>query len=87
MAPLPARANSNNPQASDPAMPSAFRMRSLSKRSSFAQATAAPNGPVVPGAWKPRPSLLCWVARPMRIMTSAPVTRAVMSSRPPRPRS
>ncbi len=48
---------------------------------------AAPNGPVVPGAWKPRISLLCLVARPIRIMTSAPATKAASSSRPPIPRS
>ena len=58
MAPVPERANSISPQESEPAMPSALRMRSASRPVSLPQAIAAPNGPVVPGAWKPRPSLL-----------------------------
>ena len=50
IAPVPERANSSRPQASEPAMPSALRMRPASKPISLPQATAAPNGPVVPGA-------------------------------------
>jgi len=62
-------------------------MRSESNPINFPHAIAAPNGPVVPGAWKPRLSLLCFVARPMRIITSAPATMAVINARPPMPRS
>ena len=68
-------------------MPSALVIVSSSNFSSRPTATAPPNGPVVPGAWKPRPSLLCLVARPMRIITSLPATTAAISSRPPMPRS
>jgi hypothetical protein len=55
MAPVPERANSNKPPAVEAAMPIAFVIRSASNCISRPHATAAPNGPVVPGAWKPRP--------------------------------
>ena len=87
IAPVPERANSRSPQDSEPAMPSALVIVAASNFNSRPTATAPPNGPVVPGAWKPRPSLLCLVARPMRIITSAPATTAAISSRPPMPRS
>ena len=82
IAPVPDRANSISPQASEPAMPSALVIAVASSRNSLPTATAAPKGPVVPGAWKPRRSLLCFVARPMRYITSKPATTAVIRSRP-----
>ena len=87
IAPVPERANSSSPQDSEPAMPSALVIFAASNFNSRPTATAPPNGPVVPGAWKPRFSLLCLVARPMRIITSAPAITAAISSRPPMPRS
>ncbi len=50
MAPVPERANSSSPPAVEAAMPIALVMRSVSNFISRPAATAAPNGPVVPGA-------------------------------------
>ena len=50
IAPVPDRANSRSPQASEPAMPSAFVIFPASNFISRPAATAPPNGPVVPGA-------------------------------------
>ena len=50
-----------------------------------AAVTAAPNGPVSPGAWKPSFSLLCFDAAPMRNITSHPATIAVRSVAPLQP--
>src|SRR4030095_13111930 len=49
---------------------------------SDAQAAADPNGPVMPGAWKPICSGVCSVAAPSRNITSTPAMIAAMSSLP-----
>jgi hypothetical protein len=50
--PVPARENWTSPLDSDAAMPIAFVTFAASRLSSRAVPMAAPNGPVVPGAWK-----------------------------------
>ena len=54
---------------------------------SDAQAAAEPNGPVMPGPWKPTFSAECSVAAPMRNITSMPATMAVTRSRPLAPQA